>query len=96
MSGGMGDDELARLRRELAAADREVLEAVNRRIELVRRVRAHKQATGIAFVDPEQERRLVAALQDANSGPLSPEGVRELYAVILDLVKRELGRPEHG
>lgn len=82
--------ELERLRAEVAGADREILAAVNRRIELVRAIREHKRREGIDFVDPEQERRLIAALQEANPGPLSDDGVRELYERILALVKREL------
>ena len=82
--------ELEALRSEVAAADREILAAVNRRIELVREISAHKQRNGIAFVDPDQERRLVAALQEANTGPLSADGVRQLFEQVLALVKREL------
>ena len=82
--------ELERLRAEVAAADREILEAVNRRLALVREIRAHKERNGLGFVDPEQERRLVEALQRENPGPLSGAGVRELYERILELVKREL------
>ena len=87
----MTTEELQRLRAALAETDRELLDAINRRIELVRRIRERKRETGAAFVDPEQERRLVEALQQANTGPLSPEGLRELYVLILDLVERELG-----
>ena len=76
--------ELDDLRAEVAAADREILAAVNRRIELVREISAHKQRNGIAFVDPDQERRLVAALQEANEGPLSADGVRRLFEARLE------------
>jgi chorismate mutase len=86
------DPELEQLRAEVAAADREILAAVNRRLELVRRIRAHKERTGVSFVDPAQERRLIEALQRENAGPLSDDGVRELYERLLELVKRELRR----
>lgn len=82
--------ELDDLRAEVAATDRRILAAVNRRIELVREISAHKERHGIAFVDPEQERRLVAALQEANGGPLSADGVQALFEAVLALVKREL------
>jgi chorismate mutase len=87
------DAELDRLRREVAAADREILGLVNRRLGLVREIRAHKQAHGLAFLDPGQEERLLARLHDENGGPLSAEGVERLFRGILDLVKRELGSP---
>lgn len=82
--------ELEQLRGEVAAADRAILAAVNRRLELVREIKAHKERSGIGFVDPDQERRLIEALQRENPGPLSGAGVRELYERILELVKREL------
>ena len=82
--------ELERLRGEVAAADRAVLAAVNRRLELVREIKAHKERNGIGFVDRDQERRLIEALQRENPGPLSEAGARELFERILELVKREL------
>ena len=41
----------------------------------------------------EREAWLLDHLRDANSGPLSDEGLRELLATVLDLTKRELTRP---
>ena len=35
-------------------------------------------------------------LARANRGPLSSEGLQELFATILDLTKREVGRGEPG
>ena len=86
-----GDAELERLRAEVAAADTEILALVNRRLELVREIRAYKQARGLDFLDPGQEERLLARLREHNAGPLSEEGVEQLFREILDLVKRELG-----
>jgi chorismate mutase len=88
----MTDPTITRLREQIAAADRAILEAVNRRLELVARVRAYKESNGIAFHDPGQEERLLGALADANAGPLSADGVRELFETILDLSKREVAR----
>jgi chorismate mutase len=82
--------ELEQLRGEVAAADRAILAAVNRRLELVREIKAHKERSGLGFVDPDQERRLIEALRRENPGPLSEAGVRELFERILELVKREL------
>jgi chorismate mutase len=84
------DPALERLRAQVAATDREILELVNRRLELVREIRARKLARGIAFVDPGQEERLLARLRELNAGPLSADGVERLFRELLDLVKREL------
>ena len=88
----MTDAELQRLREATAATDAEILELVNRRFEIVRGIRAHKEAQGVPFLDPGQEERLLARLRELNGGPLSDEGVDRLFREILDLVKRELDR----
>jgi len=85
------DPVLERLRAQVATADREILELVNRRLELVCEIRAHKDANGIAFVDPGQEERLLQRLREANGGPLSAEGVERLFREILARAKAELG-----
>ena len=84
--------ELERLREEVASVDREIVELVNRRLELVREIRARKEADGVPFIDPSQEERLLARLRELNGGPLSAEGVDRLFREILDLVKQELDR----
>jgi 3-deoxy-7-phosphoheptulonate synthase/chorismate mutase len=78
------------LRGQISAADRAVLEAVNRRLELVAELKRYKELHGIAFVDPERERAMLEELARANGGPLSDEGVRELLTMLLDLTKREV------
>ncbi len=87
----MTDPVLERLREQIAATDREILELVNRRLGLVREIRAHKDAHGVAFVDPDQEERLLARLRELNGGPLSANGVERLFGELLALVKAESG-----
>ena len=82
--------ELDALRERTARIDAEILELVNRRLELVAEIRELKEAHGLTFVDPEQEERLLARLQELNGGPLSAEGVERLFGAILALVKDEL------
>jgi len=84
------DPTVDRLRADLAKEDRAILEAVNARLRLVAELKRYKEEAGIPFVDPEQERRLLQRLTAANIGPLSEEGVRELFETILALTKREL------
>jgi chorismate mutase len=83
-------DPLTRLRERIAAQDRAILAAVNARLELVAELKRYKARTGIEFVDPEQEQRLLRALQNANDGPLSSDGLSQLFEQILALTKREL------
>lgn len=76
-------------RDRIAAVDQQLLDAVNRRVELVRQLKEHKAATGLGFVDLAQEERLIDRLVEANPGPLSEDGLRALYQSLLELVKRE-------
>jgi chorismate mutase len=85
------DETVDAYRARIAAADRALVEAVNARIELVTELKAYKEARGISFVDPDRERELLRALQEANRGPLSEDGLRELVEHVLALTKRELG-----
>ena len=76
-------------RDQIAATDLEVLAAVNRRINLVLRMKEHKVTAGLDFRDRAQEERLIDRLAEANPGPLSDDGLRALYQTLLELVKRE-------
>jgi prephenate dehydrogenase len=89
--------ELDRLREEIESLDRDVLERLNERLELVRRVNTHKQATGAPLIDAEREAELLQELTAANRGPLSERGVQSVFAAVLDVMKQELrgdARPE--
>ena len=84
------DPTVERLRRELAKHDRAVLDAINARLRLVAELKRYKEEADIPFVDPEQERRLLERLAAANTGPLSEEGLRQLFETILAVTKREV------
>ena len=77
-------------RREIGVLDREILAAVNRRLELVAELQRWKDERGLPFVDPEREAQLLDELAAANGGPLSDDGVRALFVELLALIKREL------
>lgn len=83
------DDPVIRdYREQVAGIDRQILAALNARIELVRRIAAHKAALGFGYHDPDQEARLLADLVQANPGPLSEAGLRAVFEQILAQVKQ--------
>lgn len=86
------DPTIERLRTAISDADLTILAAANRRLELVAELKRYKDEHGVAFLDPERERRILEALERANGGPLSVDGVRELVTAVLDLTKREVAR----
>lgn len=87
----MSEHEVDRFREQITEVDRVILEALNRRLELVAELRRYKEEHGIAFVDPEREARMVDDRVRDNPGPLSEDGLRAFYAELLAFTKRELG-----
>jgi chorismate mutase len=86
----LSDDVVNSLRDEITAIDRELVALVNRRIETVARLKRHKDAHGIAFVDSDREANMIAERVSENEGPLSESGLRTFYAGLLALVKGEV------
>jgi chorismate mutase len=81
---------VSRLRDEISDLDRAILDAINARLELVAELKRYKERHGLPFVDPDRERQILDDLTAANRGPLSEEGLRELFCELLDLMKREV------
>jgi chorismate mutase len=95
MSAEQNNDPLIRqLREQISDADRTIIEAVNVRLKLVSRLKEYKESRGMSFVDPEREEWMLSYLTRANRGPLSAEGLQEIFSEVLDLTKREVGRRE--
>ncbi len=87
----MTDPVLADLRRQISEIDRSIVEAFNRRLEVVAKIKRHKDEHGLAFVDPDREAAMLEQQTSENRGPLTNEGLRALYAELLALTKREVG-----
>ena len=97
MSAPDANDPLIRqLREQLSDNDVKIIEALNARLKLVARLKRVKEERGIGFLDPAREEWMLQYLTRANRGPLSAEGLREIYTELLDLTKREVGREEQG
>lgn len=88
----MEDDTVRELREAIAVTDRALLDALNRRLELVDRLKKYKASQGIEFVDRAREQLNLDRLADENAGSLSQEGLASFYRSVLELTKRELDR----
>ena len=86
------DEFVARIRRDISDLDRSLVELVNKRLQLVARLKRYKDEHGIGFVDLAREEWMLQYLHRLNRGPLSREGLGELYHELLDLMKREVSR----
>lgn len=88
------DPLIRQLREQISDTDRTIVDAINTRLRLVARLKQYKESRGIGFLDPEREEWMLQYLQRANRGPLSKDGLQELFEEILDLTKREVRRGE--
>jgi chorismate mutase len=84
------DHVIDRLRDEIADVDRRLVATINARLALVKKMRKYKEERGIPFLDPAREEWMLQYLKRANVGPLSSEGLAELYTHVLALTKEEL------
>jgi len=90
-----GVDPLIRqLREQISDNDRKLIDAINKRLELVGRLKAYKDSRGLDFVDTAREEWMLQDLQRANRGPLTPDGLRAIYADVLALTKTEVSQEE--
>jgi chorismate mutase len=88
----MSDEHVAQVRRQISDLDRSLVELVNKRLKLVAGLKRYKDEHGIGFVDLAREEWMLQYLQRLNRGPLSGDGLSELYHELLDLMKREVTR----
>jgi chorismate mutase len=88
----MDDPVVASYRERISAADDELLAAVNHRLQLVSELHAHKRRHGYPLFDGAREQDVVARAVERNPGPLSDQGVSDLYALLLPLCTAEAGR----
>ncbi len=81
-------DELQRLRGEIDAIDRELVELFRRRMAVTRQVGEYKRANGIPVLDQERERQLLQ-----NKGELAGEELRPavitLFQTVMALSRRQ-------
>ncbi|EGI77553.1 prephenate dehydratase [Hylemonella gracilis] len=74
---------LAELRTAIDAVDQELLALLNRRAALAHEVGEVKKLDGSPVFRPEREAQVIASLQQANPGPLKPEGIAHVWREIM-------------
>jgi chorismate mutase len=89
VAGTINDPVIKNYREQISDNDLKILEALNKRIKLVKILKDYKDSQGLNFYDPAQEDWVITYLSRANQGPLSNDGLREIYSLILQVAKRE-------
>jgi chorismate mutase len=90
------DPYVLKVRREISDLDSSLVALVNKRLKLVAQLKRYKDEHGIGFVDLAREEWMLQYLNRVNAGPLSPEGLSELYHALLDLMKAEVVKQQGG
>ena len=89
MAAGSTDPVIRHYREQISDNDLKILEALNKRLKLVKTLKDYKETQGLSFYDAAQEDWVITYLCRANRGPLSNEALREIYSLVLQLVKKE-------
>jgi len=90
------DERIEELRARVGENDRAIVESVNERLRLVAELWVLKGERGLGRLDPERERRLLAELAAANTGPLSDAGLEHLVGELLRLTTASTARATRG
>lgn len=88
-----GDDPVIKqFRDQISDNDLKIIDAVNKRLKLVRQLKEYKEEQGVGFLDPAREEWMLTFVSRANKGPISQDALAELYRGIVDITKREVAR----
>lgn len=91
-----GEVDLTALREQIDGINRELLELLNRRAEVVRELRQIKERRAMELFIPSREKEMLELLVAENRGPFSDEAIRylfkEIFAASLGLMKEESER----
>jgi chorismate mutase/prephenate dehydratase len=80
-------EDVARLREQIDAVDRAILERLNERARLVLAIGRVKRERGAAVYEPSRERNIVEALAAANAGPFPREGLEPVFREIISATR---------
>ena len=77
-------DDLTLCRVQIDALDRELLELLNRRTEIVEQIGRIKQTLALGIYEPKREEQVFTNVLSHNAGPLPPEAVKRIFERIID------------
>jgi len=81
------DSELARLREQIDAVDRAILEQLNQRAKWVLEVGRLKQSRGASVYEEAREKRIVSGLVEDNPGPFPDDGLAPVFREIISATR---------
>jgi chorismate mutase/prephenate dehydratase len=75
--------DLEELRRQIDEVDRQLVEALNRRAEIVVRVGQAKRAAGVQIYAPDREKAVLDRVASLNKGPLPARTLQAIYRELM-------------
>jgi chorismate mutase/prephenate dehydratase len=87
---GPTDPVITQIRDQISDNDLKIVDALNKRLKLVAQLKKYKEEHGVDFYDPAREEWMLTFLSRANKGPLSNDGLHDVFAEILAVTKQEL------
>lgn len=96
MNDRSGGDLLSELRAEIDEADKELTRLFQLRMELARRVGAHKKKNGLPILDRERERQVLASRVAQANDPELSGALTVFYETLMRLSReRQQAAPEN-
>ena len=82
------DAELAALRQEIDSVDEQMVNLLNKRIEIAQRIGRVKKDKGLSVVDFSRERAVLSRVASLNNGPLPQDTLRLVYAEVMAAARK--------
>ncbi len=86
-------DTLGKIRNKIDAIDQQLLELLNRRMDLVQEVGKLKKSSNATIYRPERERAIIERLSNLNEGKLNQQAIEAIFLEIF-AVSRNIELPE--
>ncbi len=91
--GKMIDERIKKYRESIDGINREILELLNKRIEIVQKIGRVKETLGIEKYDPIRESEMLKDLLEQSEGPMKPSAIKSVFKQIfqtsLDMVEEQ-------
>ena len=75
--------DIGALRQSIDKIDEKILNLINQRLSLAKQIGDFKKQDGIQITDSGREKQIFNRLQKKNNGPMSAEGLRNIFEAII-------------
>lgn len=80
-------NDLSTLRKKIVEVDQALLQMINTRGEIVKKIGEEKIKLGIKIENPQREKELLERVANLNCGPYTSEMIEKVYIQLFDISK---------